>query len=51
MKKAKRKFQVKKQKKIRAYLDEVNQHIAQLSATLRMLADKLDDVRSYHFDT
>lgn len=50
MKKAKRKFKKQKQKKIRKYLIEVNEHCAQLTAALRNLADRLDDVRSYHLE-
>lgn len=49
-KKARKRKATKKQEAIRGYLEEVNQHIAQLSTALRVLADKLDDVRSYHFD-
>jgi hypothetical protein len=50
MKKAKRKFKAKKQKKaeVRAWLTDVNQHCAQLSVALRHLADTIDNVRSYH---
>jgi Mg2+ and Co2+ transporter CorA len=47
-KKAKRK--AKQQEAIRSYLEDINHHIAQLSTALRALADKLDNVRAYHFD-
>lgn len=47
MKKAKRKLKIKQ---VRKYLEEINHHCAQLSTTLRDLADKLDAVRSYHLD-
>ena len=57
MKKAKRKKAKakaeKKQKKaedIRSYLEAVNVHCALLTAALRNLADRIDDVRSYHLD-
>jgi hypothetical protein len=52
MKKVKKqkKAKLKKREQVRAYLEEVNHHCAQLSTVLRALADKLDDVRSHHFD-
>jgi hypothetical protein len=54
MKKIKRlKAKIKKQKKLHGvrvheFLEEVNYHCEQVTAALRNLADKLDDVRSYH---
>jgi len=52
-KKLKRKQAKKKQTKkrvddYRAYLAALNAHIASLAEALRVLAQKLDDVRSYH---
>ena len=50
MKKAKRK-KVKAKKKlevVRSHLEAINLHCALLTAALRNLADKIDDVRSFH---
>jgi Mg2+ and Co2+ transporter CorA len=48
--KARKASKAKKQERIRRYLTEVNEHIAQLTGALRILADRLDDVRSWHLD-
>ena len=50
MKKTKRK-RVKAKKKlevVRSHLEAINLHCALLTAALRNLADKIDDVRSFH---
>jgi Mg2+ and Co2+ transporter CorA len=44
------KAKVRKQEKVRSYLTEVNHHVAQLTMALRALADRLDDVRSWHLE-
>lgn len=48
MKKAKRKAKKQKAEAVRSYLEQINHHCAQLTIALRALADRLDDVRSYH---
>jgi hypothetical protein len=55
MAKRKHKAKAKEQRKTRAgrtrrLLADVNLHCAQLTTALRNLADRLDDIRSYHLD-
>lgn len=49
-KKLKAKKQRKKNERVRGYLADINHHVGQLTMALRAVADKLDNVRSYHLD-